>query len=271
MERESHAEVTLDERPVSSVADRVLDVLLAFDAAHPARTLAELVTATGLPRATVFRLTQTLLARGFLAKDGPRFTLGHQCLVLGAVASGGLDLRSLALPYLESLRDATGETTQVAVLDGLRIVYVERMLSERAVAYMRSRAGTVLPAWCTGLGKAMLAYIDQDELAARLRTTVMERFTPRTLASPADLLADLERIRSRGFAIDDEEREAGVRCVAAPVRDAGGRVVAALSVAGPTVRMPVDMEHSELARLVVAAARNLSRDLGHDPEDDLDD
>jgi DNA-binding IclR family transcriptional regulator len=252
-----------EDRPAASVADRVLDVLLAFDAGHPARTLAELVATTGLPRATVFRLTQVLQARGFLAKNGPRFTLGHQFLVLGAVASAGLDLRALALPYLQSLRDATGETSQVAVLDGLRIVYIERVLSQRAVAYMRSRAGTVLPAWCTGLGKAMLAFAAPDALASQLRTAQLERFTPRTLTGD-ELLSDLAVVRERGFAIDDEEREVGVRCVAAPVRDAAGRVIAAISVAGPAGRIPADLPHSELARLVVTAAANLSRDLGYE-------
>jgi DNA-binding IclR family transcriptional regulator len=127
---------------------------------------------------------------------------------------------------------------------------------------MRTRAGAILPAYCTALGKTLLAYAPEADVLAWVATQKFPPLTAHTITTAKRLLRDLRVIRERGYGIDDEEREKGVRCLAAPVRNHNGGVVAAVSVAGPTDRMPPDLAVTELAPAVVAAARAISIDLG---------
>jgi DNA-binding IclR family transcriptional regulator len=239
-----------------------LELLSVFSYREPRLSLADLTARTGIPRATAFRLLSTLEQAGFLAKVHGAYQLGIKCFVLGNIVAGGLDLRETAHPHLVALRDETRETTQIAILDHWQVVYLERVLSGLPVGFMRSRAGAILPAYCTGLGKTLLAFRPEPEIRA---WAVKQRFTaltPRTITSASRLLKDLRAIRERGYGLDEEEREKGVRCIAAPVRNHIGDVVAAISVAGPTPRMPRVLEGSEMAAAVVAAARAISVDLG---------
>ena len=241
---------------------RLLDLLEAFteDGAH---SLTDLSARTGIPKPTAFRLLRTLEDRGYVRRGGGQYALGFRCFILGATATRDLDVRTQALPHLVALRDATGETVQVAVLESWRVVYLERVLSERPVAYMKSRAGAVLPAHCTGLGKALLAFRPPEEVAAHYRVAGLPRFTPSTITDVDALLAELDAIRRRGYATDEEEREIGVRCVAAPVRDHRGEVVAAISVAGPGERLPRPLVDSHTAEQVVTCAAAISNHLGY--------
>lgn len=243
-------------------AVKALALLEAFSYEDRRLSLAELSARTGVPRATAFRLLATLEETGFLVKRGSEYQLGFKCFLLSNIAAADLDLRAIARPFLETLRDSTGETTQMAILQDWRIVYLDRVLSRQAVAYMTSRAGAVLPAYCTGLGKALLAHEPEEAVTSWARRQSFAAYTPTTLTDPDALVADLRTIRERGYAIDDQEREVGVRCVAAPIRDADGRVVAALSAAGPSQRLPRQLTGSPLAQSVVAAARGVSHSLG---------
>lgn len=244
-------------------AAKALALLGAFSYHDRRLSLAELSSRTGVPRATAFRLLATLEEAGYLAKNGSDYQLGFKCFLLSNIAAADLDLRSIARPHLIALRDATGETTQLAILVDWNIVYLDRVLSQQAVGYMTSRAGAVLPSYCTGLGKALLAFQPSDSVEAWARRESFAAFTPTTLTSAESLLAELSHTRERGYAIDRQEREVGVRCVAAPVRDAEGNVVAALSAAGPTERLPAELVGSRLAETVVRAADDVSRDLGY--------
>ncbi len=129
---------------------------------------------------------------------------------------------------------------------------------------MTSRAGTLLPAYCTGLGKALLAYRPEADVSAWAATQTFARHTPTTITSATRLLEDLRGIRARGYAVDEQEREPGVRCIAAPVRDHHAEVVAAISVAGPSARMPRTLVGSKMATQVLAAAREISIRLGNE-------
>ena len=243
-------------------AAKALELLSAFSFREPRLSLADLATRTGIPRATAFRLLSTLEQSGFLAKEHGAYTLGIKCFVLGNIVAGGLDLRETAHPHLAALRDSTRETTQLAILDHWQVVYLERMLSPLPVGFMRSRAGAILPAYCTALGKTLLAYRPDADVAAWAASQKFMALTPRTITSAKRLLRDLRAIRERGYGLDEEEREKGVCCVAAPVRNHTGQVVAAISVAGPSQRMPRVLADSDMAEAVVAAAAAISVDLG---------
>lgn len=242
--------------------DRALGLLDVFSVERPRMTLAELAKTTHLPKPTVFRLASTLVGRGYLERVGGQYEVGLRCFQLGSIFRASIDIRARALPHLIELRDTTGETVQLAVLSGDHIVYIERVFSLRPVAYMRSTVGAVLPAYCTGLGKAMLAHQTPEDLAHYLAAARLERQTPNTITNPHDLLEELRWTRQRGYAFDNEEREVGVRCIAAPIFDVVGRCVAALSVAAPVGRLPLPLEGSPVLRSVVGAAAAVSYALG---------
>src|SRR5438045_1030621 len=159
-------------------AAKALELLSVFSFREPRLSLADLAQRTGIPRATAFRLLSTLEQSGFLAKEHGAYQLGIKCFVLGNIVAGGLDLRETAHPHLVALRDATRETTQIAILDHWQVVYLERMLSPLPVGFMRSRAGAILPAYCTGLGKALLAFAPEPEGEAWAATAKFKVITP---------------------------------------------------------------------------------------------
>src|SRR6476661_2505338 len=194
-------------------AAKALELLSVFSFREPRLSLADLAARTGIPRATAFRLLSTLEQSGFLAKEHGAYQLGIKCFVLGNIVAGGLDLRETAHPHLVALRDATRETTQIAILDHWQVVYLERMLSPQPVGFMRSRAGAILPAYCTGLGKTLLAFRPEAEVETWASRQKFVALTPRTITSAKRLLRELREIRERGYGLDLEEREHGVCCV----------------------------------------------------------
>src|SRR3954463_15564649 len=172
-------------------AAKELELLSVFSFREPRLALAHLAARTGIPRATAFRLLSTLEQSGFLVKDHGAYQLGIKCFVLGNIVAGGMDLRETAHPHLVALRDTTRETTQIAILDHWQVVYLERMLSPLPVGFMRSRAGAILPAYCTGLGKTLLAFRPDAEVAAWAATQKFTPMTPRTITSAKRLLKEL--------------------------------------------------------------------------------
>jgi len=243
-------------------AAKALELLSAFSFHERRLSLSELAARTGIPRATAFRLLSTLEAARFVGKVDGEYQLGLKCFMLGNIVASDLDLREIARPHLVALRDRTRETTQIAILDHWQVVYLERVPSLQPVGFMRARTGAILPAHCTALGKTLLAFEPYHEVAAWAATQRFEALTPHTIKSAKRLLKELRATRERGYGLDEEERELGVRCIAAPVRNHEGRVVAAISVAGPTERLPRTLAGSEVANAVVAAARAISLDLG---------
>jgi len=236
--------------------------LLRALADHPTGLqLTELCHRADLPKPTALRLLGPLLDFGLVdCRDGGRYRLGPECLVLGAAFRGALDLRAEAGDLLHALVELTGETVHLAIPDRGRVLYVDKVESPHALR-MVSRIGGTNPFHCTGLGKAMLAFAGED-LVRRAIAAGLERRTPRTIVEVGELEAELERIREWGFAIDDVENEPGVRCVGAPVFDEEGAVTAAISVAGPEHRLTRERA-IELGPRVRAAADELSRRLGH--------
>jgi DNA-binding IclR family transcriptional regulator len=252
-----------NDRYTVDAAAKALSLLDAFSVETPALSLSQLIERTGLPRATAFRLLATLEQASYLVKEGTTYSLGFKLYALGNIVAEGLDLRRAARRDLEALRDETNETVQLAVLEDWQVVHLDRVLSRHAVAYMVSHVGAILPAYCTALGKALLAYQDQDMVYAWASTQEFRQLTPTTLTSADALTAELDRIRARGYSIDAEERQAGVRCIGAPVFGHDGEVVAAISLGAPTERLPKRIEGSKVALQVMTTSLAISRTLGY--------
>ncbi|MDQ7848881.1 MAG: IclR family transcriptional regulator [Armatimonadota bacterium] len=229
-------------------------------------TLSTLCQRTSLPKGTAHRLLSTLVEHGFVEQDHHRYRIGVKAFVVGNAFLAHLDLRARALPHLVELRNRSGESVQLAVLENLQVVYIERVLSHSPVAYMKSRVGAMLPAYCTALGKALLAFSPAELVRRYLVAVPLVAQTPHTITRRQRLLQELESVRRRGYAIDRGEREVSVRCIAAPVFNHEGAVAAAVSVAGPAERMPWPLEDSPLAAQVVKTARAISAAVGYAPE-----
>lgn len=260
MKRQAKA-ISLKRYTVDAAA-KALDLLCAFSVAEPRLSLAALATRTGIPRPTAFRLMTTLEQAGFVSKESGEYQLGIKCFVLGNIVGATLDLRERARPHLDALRDTTGETVHLAVLDGWQVLYIERLQSPHPIGFMRSRVGAIVPAYCTSLGKTLLAFKPNEIVADWLATASLKTMTRQTITQPQRLMKELRAIRDRGYALDEQEHEVGVRCIAAPVWNHAREVVAAISVAGPADRMPRPLVGSDMARIILATAAAISTELG---------
>ena len=243
-------------------ADRVLRLLQAFGPHERDVSLGDLAQRVGLPKSSVHRLLVTLVGHGFVERDPStrRYRLGVRLFELGSTVIHERGLHSAAHPVLEELSASTGETCHLAILSGLEAVYVYKVDGESSII-MSSRVGGRAPCHATSIGKVLTAWAG-DEVLRQLRSQPLPAYTDNTITSAGALEAELARVRERGYALDLEELEEGLRCIAAPVRDQSGRVVAALGIAGPRRRFQDD--HLEgLVPPVVRAAAILSRNLGH--------
>ncbi|MEA2292338.1 MAG: hypothetical protein QOF17_1372 [Solirubrobacteraceae bacterium] len=225
--------------------------------------VSELARRLGLATSTVHRLLATLTAERLLERAPGGYRLGLALYDIGANVSPHLDLHEAALPVMATLRHSTGETVQLAVLDGLESVYIDRLESPHTVRIF-SRVGTRLPATTTSTGKVLLAALAPDELDTRLRFWTPRRITPFTLVDEGTLRERLREIAGRGWAENREESRVGVVSVGAPVRGEDGTVTAALSVAAPSDRSG-PAQHRRTRAAVVEAAAVISRRLGHAP------
>jgi DNA-binding IclR family transcriptional regulator len=245
------------------VVDRALALLDALGAQQEDSSLAELSIALKLHKSTVHRLIRVLERHRLIDKNPAtgRYHLGLKLFELGSKAIAALDFREHARPYLARVLRETEETVNLCILDAGQVLYIEKMESQRNLR-MSSSVGHRFPAYCTALGKAILAELPDSEVDAILKQSGMKKKTPNTITSPAALKLELQAIRARGYAIDDEENEEGARCVGAAIRDHQGRVVGALSVSGPAFRVNRN-KVPEIAGSVMAAAAELSADLGY--------
>lgn len=238
-----------------------LAVLEAFTLEKPELGVTELSRALGVGKSTVHRLLASLAARGYVRKDPhtDKYCLGLKVFEVGSLVPTQRTIREAAVPHLQHLMSASRETVHLGVLAGWEVVYVDKIESHQALQ-MYSRIGRRAPLHCTALGKALLAFQSEEEverfLGRRLRA-----YTPATLTDPAKVRKELERIRTTGCALDNEEFEVGLMCIAAPVRDHTGTVVASLGVACPAVRLPEERV-APLAKLVREAAAGASATLG---------
>ncbi len=217
---------------------RVLDLVAGFG--RPVR-FAELQARAPYPKATLYRLVQTLAHQEMLAFDTERqvYMPGLRLVRLAHAAWAQTSLAPLARPHIDDLARALGETVHLAQLDHGQVLYVDKRTGARPIP-MFSEAGKIGPAYCTGVGKAMLAWLPEAELAQVIAQQSFHRFTPATLCDAAALRAELAAIRARGHAFDREEHEPGIICVAVPILTPGGRVLGALSITSSRARRDLD-------------------------------
>lgn len=231
-------------------------------AGHDDIRLADIVRETGLQKPTAHRLLAELKARDFVEqdRDSGRYRLGRKLMLLSAQLYSGIDLRERARPHLKALAERTGVTANLAVRDGIEVVYIDKIEGRYAVQ-LRSFIGWRGPLYCTALGKAVLAF-DGEEVRQSLWRTEIRRLTPQTIADRPSLERELVQIRAQGFAVDEREHEPEVRCIAAPVFNHFGELVGAISVSGTVNQLTRPMV-PEIGQLVRDRADQISRSLGH--------
>jgi DNA-binding IclR family transcriptional regulator len=240
---------------------KVLDALL--EARRPLN-LEEISALTELPKSTAFRIIVNLLQGQYLVETEEGYWLGLKMLRFGTLVEEKLELVQQARPFLHQLRDQVNETVHLAVLDdGLRVVYLDKLPTQRAVGLMMSRVGITVPMHCTALGKAMAAFRSETEIRHWIQTNGLEPVTDATITDQDAFLRELRETRTRGYAVDEGEFESTVRCVAAPIRDRTGSVIAAVSISSPDIRMSVPLIGSSEALQVVDTAMGISQALGY--------
>jgi IclR family acetate operon transcriptional repressor len=241
--------------------ERALDLLEALAGADDLG-VSEIAAKTGLVPSTAHRLLGTLVARGYASQNPTtgRYLLGYKMLELTSGVQDRLGrLRGAARPHLEAIQEETGETTNLVVLEGRDVVYIESVSGTRSVR-LHTEVGRSIPAHTSGAGKALLAWRDPGDVATLLDGAPLAPSTPRTLTTLDELQDDLAKIRRRGYATDNEEHELGVACVATPVLDGAGRAIAAISVSGPISRI-LNPETPDLAGLLREHAEVVSAGL----------
>jgi DNA-binding IclR family transcriptional regulator len=246
--------------PGPSVLARAFGVLAVFGPDRLDLSLSDIARRSGLPLTTAHRIVGELARWGALERtERGRYQVGLRLWEVGALAPRGHGLREIAMPFLEDLFEVTRQNVQLAVLDGMDAVYVERMSARDAVPLI-SRAGGRLPLHATGVGLVLLAFSDA-EFQERVLAAPMRRFTDRTISSADELRRVIADVRQRRFAVTEGQITVGAVSVAAPVYGQGGRVAAALSVT-----VPSENPAREYIPVVNAAARGISRGLGWRPE-----
>lgn len=245
---------------VQSLA-RGLAVIAAFDDRHSAMTLSEVARRTGLTRATARRFLLTLEELGYVRSDGRQFELTAKVLELGYSYLSALSLPELATPHLRKLSERVQESCSVAVLDGPEIVYVARV-QMRHIMNVAISVGTRFPAHATSMGRVLLAELDNDDAVARCEQYTGDPRLARSTWQPQELIRRLDEVRQRGYAVVDQELEAGLRSVAVPLKDSAGRTVAAANVsmrvgASPAAEDPVGQILPHLQACAAAVHQDL--------------
>lgn len=244
---------------VQSLA-RGLAVIRAFDETHPEMTLSEVARATDLSRASARRFLHTLAQLGYVWTDGRTFALTPRVLELGFSYLSSISLPEIAQPHLERLVAEVRESASVSVLDGPDIVYVARVPTSRIMT-VSINIGTRFPAYATSMGRVILAHLPPEELGRYLDKVELEPLSPRTITTIPALRAELDRARDAGWALVDQELEAGLRSIATPIHGQSGRVVAAVNVSTHAGRSTADQAKRTLLPPLHDTATRIEADL----------
>jgi len=236
---------------------RGLAVIRAFSDQRRSLTIAQISHKTGIPRAAVRRCLFTLRQLGYADADANNFFLKPKVLTLGYSYLSSTPLTVSALPYLNQISRTLNESCSLAVLDDDQVLYVARSATSRIMS-VALNTGSRLPAYCTSLGRAMLAHMPDEELAAYLGRVELKAMTDRTVVSPVRLREILAGVRQCGFALIDEELEVGLRSIAVPVRGASGNVIAALNVGAQAARVSIRQMKEEFLPVLQRGAQDLA-------------
>ncbi|MFZ1084761.1 MAG: IclR family transcriptional regulator [Terracidiphilus sp.] len=254
-----------DETPTGTykvqALDRAFAVLDLLGESDTPLGLAQVALSLQLHKSTAHRFLMVLERHRMVERTvSGKFRLGLRLFDLGNRAIEQYDLRDRAQPHLRRLVAETEETAHLCILEGAHVIYIDKIEPARSVR-MITRIGASNPVHCTSVGKAMLAFLPEDRLNELLARTRFERFTHRTIATVEALRAEIEKTRRRGYAVDDEEFEEGLRCIAVPILDAQRLPVAAVSVSGPSFRVTAQKLPS-IANHLLQCVRGISMDMG---------
>jgi len=252
----------------SQSLERGLAILSSFQSDRPVLGVSELSRALSLSRSTAHRYVATLTKLGYLQQDpeSRRYRLGPKVLDLGFSAINSMDLREVSEPHLRRLSDETGHTVNLAILDGVDVVYIERRRAagpgQREID-LNLHVGSRLPAYCTAMGKAILASLPDDRLEEVLPRIDFVPRGPNTLTDPGAFRGELRRIRAAGIAVNDEELAYGLRSIAAPVRSHTGEVLAAVNLAVHRTMVSMEELIARFGPAVRKTAEDISLSMGH--------
>jgi DNA-binding IclR family transcriptional regulator len=193
----------------------------------------------GLHKSTVHRLLGTLMSRGYVEKkiDSDKYKLGKKILFLASSILDSMDLRKIARPYLRKLANTTNEVVHLSILDGDEAVYVDKLESDymNSSVRMNSQIGKRVPLYCTAVGKVLVAHLDDASIRAIVKEESMIKLTEKTITNMDDFIEEINRVREKGYALDDVENEEGIRCIAVPIYDKDKKITASASVSGLTI------------------------------------
>jgi IclR family pca regulon transcriptional regulator len=258
---------SLREPRYSQSLERGLAILSCFTAKRPVLGIADIADELGMSRSTTHRYVITLVALGYLEQGASRkYRLGLRVADLGLSALNSTGLREHARPYLEELRQRTSYTASLAVLDGTEVLYIDRVRSFRRSqgrTELEQSPGSRLPAYCTAMGKLLLANLSDSEQREVLASTKPAKRGQNTITSKRALRDELEQVREAGFAVNDEELASELFAIAAPVRDAGREVVAAVGLSAPSAMISLEEMVDALNPHLVSTADRISARLGY--------
>jgi DNA-binding IclR family transcriptional regulator len=230
-------------------------------------SLGDLAKQANLPKGTAHRLLSSMAYFDFIRQEPAtkNYHLGFKLVDLGNLLLSQIDLRSQARPFLINLSESVRETVHLVVLDRDKALYVDKvdLHPKTSGLQMISRIGTRISLHCSSVGKILLAHMDKAAAEKLVALTGLAKRTENTITGPLDLMQHLSSVRGSGYAVDDEENEEGIRCVAAPIKNSSGQVEAAMSISGPTTRMTLDRIEGELKQSVCETAARISAKLGY--------
>jgi len=243
--------------------DRALRILEILKDERDGLGVTELSTHLEVSKSTVHRLLMSLLKKNFVKKDknSGKYILGLKLIELGQIVSENIDIRKLAYPYLVQLVEILDETVHLASRDNNKIVYIDKIESSSSIQ-MYSKIGKRVPLHCTGIGKAILAFLPEEEVLHALEQIQLTRYTDNTIVKKEELLKHLKSIEKKGYSIDNEEHEKGIRCVAAPIFNYNKEVIAGISVTSLSVKLKGE-KLVESTNEVVRIANEISKEYGY--------
>ncbi|GHE22219.1 IclR family transcriptional regulator domain-containing protein [Halomonas urumqiensis] len=232
--------LTPDNRDFVTALASGIEVILAFDEAHPRMTLSEVAARTGMNRARARRFLLTLHALGYVRKQQRYFELAPRVLQLGYAFLSANNYRSVIQQVLEDITSECGESSSLGVLDGDDITYVARSSSRHRLMAITLSVGTRLPAAHTSMGRVLLAQLPEDQLDAYLERVVLERYTDKTITDKGELRKCIRKAGQQGYAIADQELDSGLRSLAVPAFDANGKLLGAINISTNAARVDFD-------------------------------
>lgn len=242
---------------------RAAKVLDCFSGVEPEKSLTSLSEETGLNKSTVYRILETLERLKWVKREAKSglYSLGMGIFELGSRAVCGLNFYSISRPFMDELVNITGQSVHLVVHDDGEALYLNKVEKPGVFITQPSNVGYRLPLHCTAVGKVLMAFMSNSEVEEILHKRGMDKFTDNTIVDKKELLQALRQVKKEGYALDDEEIRLGLRCVAAPIKDHTGNVIAAISVSGLTAYFSDD-ELPHLSEAVITTARDISRELG---------